>query len=61
MAAIAPDSAKKALKGNWPLQLVSDIARAAVLFAIRNALSGATQLAMGVLLAPLAVHHMCIS
>ena len=37
--------------------LVSDIARTAVLLIIRNVFPIATQATMGVLLAPLAVHH----
>jgi hypothetical protein len=39
--------------------LVSDIARAAVFFTIWDVFSIAPQPAMGVLLAPLAVHHSC--
>jgi len=54
-------SREQASTGKWPPQLVSDIARAAVLFAIRNVLPIATQPTMRVLFAPLTIHHMRIS
>jgi hypothetical protein len=54
-------SVKKVSIAKWPTQLVSNIARAAVLFAIGNVLFIAAQPAMGVILAPLAVHHGWVS
>jgi len=52
-------SVKKVSIAKWPTQLVYNIARTVVFFAIRNALPIATQLTMGVFLAPLAIHHSC--